>query len=72
MKQHAKLSPKQESLTEHRTQAEAALEFATAEDLLRADAAEIEVPFTIGERLKQSAANIAPPARPWWKRLFGR
>jgi hypothetical protein len=50
-----------------------AREFATAEELLRFDAAQTVVPPPIAERLKQSAAQLAPPPRrAWWQKLFGR
>lgn len=42
------------------------LEFQTAEELLRHDAATIEVPETIAARLAETAPGAAPP--PWWKR----
>jgi hypothetical protein len=46
-----------------------ALEFATAEELLRHDAAQITVPEELSGRLAESARN-EPPDQPWWKRLF--
>ena len=73
MKQQTKLIPKQEQVVEQHTQVHATKEFSTAEEMLRADAAQIIVPPEIAERLKQSAAGIAPPAaKSWWKNLFGR
>ena len=53
-------------------QTQAALEFATAEDLLRHDRAATPLPQAIEPRLKQSLAAEPPPARPWWKRLLHR
>jgi hypothetical protein len=55
------------------TRQQAARDFATAEELLRFDAAQTAVPPPIAERLKQSAAQLAPPPRrSWWRNLFGR
>lgn len=44
------------------------LEFATPEELLRHDAANIDLPEAIAERLAESTANT--PSSPWWKRWF--
>ena len=74
MKQQTKLSQKLESHAETQAQSEthSVREFASAEELLRADAAQTEVPPEIAARLKKSAAQIQPPAvRPWWKTLLG-
>lgn len=51
----------------------AALEFKSAEDLIRHDAAEVPLPPGIAERLRDSIARepSPPPARSWWQRLFG-
>lgn len=72
MKQQTKLSQKQEQehVTEQQTQAHAAREFSNADELLRFDAAQTAVPPEIAQRLQKSAADI-PPARKWWKNLFG-
>jgi hypothetical protein len=73
MKQESKLSQKQEPLAEQQTQAQTAREFASTEELLRADAAKTTVPPEIEERLKKSAGQLQPPPpRPWWKHLLGR
>ena len=47
-------------------------EFATAEELLRHDAAKTEVPPVIAERLSKSLQNLPRPARSWWRRIFKR
>ena len=57
---------------EQARQAQAGLEFATAEDLLRHDRAATPLPDAIESRLKQSLAAEPPLPRPWWKRLLGR
>ena len=46
-------------------------EFASAEDLLRADAAQTPVPPAVGERLAASL-RAADAQRPWWRRLLRR
>ena len=75
MKQHSKLSSEQQqeqaSATQSQEQAQAARDFATAEALLRHDAGQIPVPPRIAQRLAESSANIPPPNRSWWKKLFG-
>ncbi|MBC8096050.1 MAG: hypothetical protein H7Y43_09575 [Akkermansiaceae bacterium] len=73
MKQHSKLSSKeqQQHLTESQSEQATAREFATAEELLRYDAAQIPVPPAIAQRLVKSAAGLPQPNRPWWKKLFG-
>jgi hypothetical protein len=55
---------------EQQTQEKSALEFATAEELLRYDADHTTVPAGIAQRLQESAATLPRPARPWWRRLF--
>ena len=72
MKQHSKLSQKQEHVAEQTAHAHAAKEFSNSDELLRFDAAQTAVPPEIAERLKKSAAQIPPPpARSWWQNLFG-
>jgi hypothetical protein len=46
------------------------LEFQTAEELLRHDAAQTAVPPEIARRLSQSIAQSPPPRRPWWRKLL--
>ncbi len=50
----------------------AAHEFATAEEMLRADAAQTPVPPAVKTRLAESVQKEAPPEKPrsWWKRLI--
>lgn len=56
----------------HSQSAAQAREFTSVEDALRTDAANIQVPSIIEERLAQSIAQEPPPAdKPWWKRMFG-
>ena len=72
MKQRTKLSQEQQHAETHQTKSQAGQEFATAEELLRHDAAQTAVPPQIAERLKRSAQNAAPAPRPWWKNLLGQ
>ena len=51
---------------------QAPLEFAAAEEALRHDAAQTELPPAIAERLRDSIAREPKPAASWWKRLLGR
>ncbi len=49
----------------------ATVEFNGPEDMLRYDAAQTEVPERLTERLRESIRKEPPPARPWWRKLFG-
>jgi len=53
------------------TQQQAALEFATAEEALRHDAAQTAVPPAVAERLQKALEREPMPALSWWQRLFG-
>jgi hypothetical protein len=44
------------------------LEFATAEEMIRYDAANVAVPPAVTERLRKSVNAEAPAARSWWQR----
>jgi hypothetical protein len=70
MKQQTKLSSEQSHIETQSSQTQAVREFATADELLRFDAAQTVVPPHIAERLKHSAANMAQPKTGWFKRLF--
>ncbi len=73
MKQETKLSTgqQQEHSAETKTTNSTALNFDSAEQLLRYDAAQTPVPPEIARRLNKSVAESPPPRRPWWRRLFG-
>ena len=71
MKQHSKLSQKQEHVVEQTAHAHVAKEFTNSDELLRFDAAQTAVPPEIARRLQESAAHLPPPKAVWWKRLFG-
>ena len=75
MKRQTKLESTGEQLqtnAEQQSRNSSTLEFATAEEMLRYDAAHTPVPDRLVQRLQKSAADIPPPARSWWRRLFRR
>jgi hypothetical protein len=61
----------EQSLTQQQSSETSQKEFATAEEMLRHDAAHTPVPPAIAERLEQSLAQLRPPARSWWRRILG-
>ena len=73
MKQQNKFSTgrHQEQAAESHAANSGPLEFQSAEELLRHDAAQTAVPPEIARRLSQSIAQSAPPRRPWWRKLIG-
>ena len=73
MKHQSKLSQEQQQqrAAEQQTQQQAVREFASAEELLRYDAAHTTVPPEIAQRLQKSTGNLPGPKPAWWKRLFG-
>jgi hypothetical protein len=52
------------------TTAQAVLEFAQPEDVLRYDAAQVTPPPRLARRLSDSIARECRLARSWWKRLW--
>jgi len=60
-----------EQAAESRAAHSSPLEFQTAEELLRHDAAHTAVPPNIARRLSESIAQSPPPRRPWWRRWLG-
>jgi hypothetical protein len=73
MKHQSKLSEEQQQqqAAEQQTQQPAAREFATAEELLRYDAAHTTVPPGIARRLQKSAGDLPAPRTNWWRKFFG-
>ena len=69
MKQRLSNEAKQdsESQSEHRT--EQGLEFQSAEDAIRFDAAQVVVPPGLRDRVLREVA-VKPARLPWWKRWF--
>jgi hypothetical protein len=73
MKQQSKLSGEQQQqhAAAHQAQAQAGREFASAEELLRYDAAHTTVPPDIARRLQKSTGDLPGPKASWWKRWLG-
>jgi hypothetical protein len=73
MKQKQKLtSQEQEQVSETQTRQTAAREFATADELLRYDAAQTDAPPSIAKRLGESLQKEPKRNRSFWQRLTGR
>jgi hypothetical protein len=71
MKHESKFSQEEQHSAAHQSGQQPAHEFASAEELLRFDAAQTTVPPEIAERLKRTTGHAAPPPRGgWFKRLF--
>lgn len=76
MKPHSsRLQQEQKEQTVEAQQAQqetAAREFASAEEVLRFDAAQTEVPESVKSRLAESLEKEPKPEPPasWWRRLF--
>lgn len=47
-------------------------EFASPEEMLRSDAAQVEVPAALAHRVAESIAKEPKPSRSWWRKLFSR
>jgi hypothetical protein len=61
-----------ESILHQQSQQQTAVEFASAEEMLRHDAAQTPVPPAVAERLQRSVDQEPKPSRSLWQRLFGR
>lgn len=48
------------------------LEFSSAEEMIRFDAAQTTPPPTLARRVEDSVNREPRPKRSWWMRLFGR
>ena len=72
MKYQKKFNPQQqqEHAVEQQSEQKAVREFATAEELLRYDAAHTTVPAGLAQRLQESSADLTAPAKSWWQKLF--
>lgn len=67
----SRLTHEQRVVGQAAQQAQAATEYAQAEDLLRADRARTSPPPELESRLRHSVSQEPPPpARPWWKRWW--
>ena len=65
-------SQEQDQLAAASSQQTNAREFATAEELLRHDAEQTQVPPVIAERLTKSIQNLPRPEKTWLERLLKR
>ena len=73
MKHKSKLTEQEQQQVSHaQAQQVAVREFASTEELLRADASQVEVPPAVAKRLDESIAREPKPSRPWWRRITGR
>ena len=59
-------------LQQQNAQQQTAVEFASAEEMLRHDAGQTPVPPAVAERLQQSVAQEPKRSPSLWQRLFGR
>ncbi|HEV2391938.1 MAG TPA: hypothetical protein VG146_06195 [Verrucomicrobiae bacterium] len=67
-----KAEEQEAAANQQQSQSQPALEFASAEEMLRHDALHTPVPPVIAQRLEQSLRQIPPPTpRSWWRRWFG-
>jgi hypothetical protein len=73
MKRQTRLTSEQQQqqAAEHQTNPQSGREFATAEELLRFDAAQTIVPPAIAQRLQKSSAELPKQKPAWWKRFLG-
>jgi len=70
---HSSLEQEQQRAEQQQNQSRSNLEFATAEEMLRYDAKQTEVPPAIAVRLEKSTGQISPPpSRSWWRKLLGK
>jgi len=53
------------------SQQSAGRDFASVEEALREDRAQVTVPPEVEQRLSKSIKNLPQPGKPWWKRLMG-
>ena len=61
----------QSIVQEQSAQQQTAIEFDTAEEMLRHDAGQTPVPPAVAERLQKSIEHEPQPARSWWQRVIG-
>lgn len=72
MKHEKKLNQReQQQVSETQSQQTEAREFATAEEMLRHDAGQTQVPPAVAKRLDESIQREPKPAKRWWKRITG-
>ena len=62
---------REQTTQQQSAQQQTAVEFVSAEEMLRHDAAQTTVPPAVAERLQKSIDREPKLARSWWQRLFG-
>ncbi len=62
---------REQTTQQHSARQQSAVEFASAEEMLRHDAAHADVPPAVAERLQKSIDREPKPAQSWWQRIFG-
>ena len=68
-----RLTPKEKVEEQaHAEQLPAGKEFASVEDMLRYDAAQVSPPGALSTRLQDSIAREPAPKLPWWRRWFSK
>lgn len=67
---HLRPREEQEQTGQAQTRQSTGREFATAEEVLRYDAAQTSVPPAVAERLQKSLELEPKPRSSWWQRLF--
>ncbi len=70
----SKLESAEQQVTEQRqeNQTQTPREFASPEEMLRFDAAQVTPPPSIIDRLRDTLATEMPAKRSWWRRWFHR
>ncbi len=70
----SKLDSAEQQITEQRQESQNLIprEFASPEDMLRFDAAQVTPPPSIIDRLRETVAAELPAKRSWWRRWFFR
>lgn len=69
---HESKQQQREQFVAKSTEKNVVREFATTNELLQHDAAQIEVPPVVAERLSKSIEGLPRPSRSWWQRIFDR
>ena len=72
MKRQTKLGAQEQQQQISHSAPASALEFQSAEEMLRYDAAQTPVPPEICERLGASVKQRAVPPSPWWRKWLRR
>jgi hypothetical protein len=62
---------REQTTQQQNSRQQTAVEFASAEEMLRHDAAQTTVPPAVAERLQKSIGREPKSGRSWWQRLFG-